>query len=107
MRALVAALALFVSLPAVADPVPREVLAGTYENCARTNPNSQQHKSFCWCVASSIGSDISYQSLMTIDGEMKTAIDRGQRFEVAARSVPEYWRIIQTCRVSSGMGRLP
>jgi hypothetical protein len=100
-------LALIVSAPALAEPIPRENVVQIYRECVSQAPGNQQIARYCECYANQIGDKLSVQLALTINGEVQAQRARGVSPIAATRSQPELWNITQECRVSVGLPRIP
>ncbi len=98
MRYLVVGLlALIVTAPAMAEPIPSAELVRVNAACV-TNKADAYTRLFCWCFASRLGTDISLQKYLTLSSEAKNHETRGLSPVAAIFEVQEFRAIARECR---------
>lgn len=107
MRVVLAVLALLVSVPVMAEPIPPENVAQIFRECAAEKPTDATHQNYCRCLAFQLRDKVSAQLALTINAEVQADRARGVPTISAIRKQPELWNITQECRVSVGLSRIP
>jgi hypothetical protein len=86
-------LALLVSAPATAEPIPPSVLENVRAACMRDHGHKPGGPVYCTCIAMETGRNVSLQKLASIEGEIKGGKHPTQ--------IPEMVRIERTCQRAS------
>ncbi len=99
MRVLIAGLAaLLFAGPAMADPIPADVLERDRKACIASNPRYSGIEQRCTCYIVALARSMTFQAYTTAEAEVKSMRARGVSDGQIVESIPDIRNALRSCR---------